>query len=92
MARRKRKKPGEEEAEFVTKEDRIIATYKEKITNPLTGIRSHCVECMGGSVHLVAECASVKCSLHPFRMGKNTMHGSHGKTKAKKQSSNGADA
>jgi len=88
MARRRRKVveelPPEPEAdEFVHSEDRIIASYKEKVNSPLTGIRSHCVECMGGSVHLIAECTTTNCSLYPFRMGKNTMHGKYGKPNPK---------
>ena len=81
MARRRRKVI-EEESEpkvRVFDEDRIIASYKDRINNPLTAIRAMCVECMGGGIKEVAECASVKCALHPFRMGKNTMHGKYGK-------------
>ena len=82
MATRKRKQtqvatPEVKEPE--NDEDRIISKYKDRISNPLTAIRSMCVECMGGSVQAVSDCPSVSCSLHPFRMGKNTMHGSHGK-------------
>lgn len=83
MARRRRKPVEKETKEYVSDEDRIIATYKEKVTNPLTAIRAMCVECMGGGVHDVAECVSVKCALHPFRMGKNIMHGRYGKPNAK---------
>lgn len=75
--------PAQEEApnedSDVDDETRIIASYKEKITNPLTAIRAMCVECMGGAPRLVAECPSNNCALHPFRMGKNTMHGKYGK-------------
>lgn len=84
MARRKRKpveKPVVEDK--LSPEDRVIVSYKDKVSNPLTAIRAMCVECMGGSVHLIAECVSVKCALHPFRMGKNTMHGRYGKPNAK---------
>lgn len=66
-------------------EDRIIATYKERIKNPLTAIRSHCVECFGGAPRQVAECTSKNCSLWPFRMGKNTMHGTFGKKREPKE-------
>jgi len=33
-------------------------------------IRKFCLECMGGSSKLVAECKS-DCPLHPYRFGKN---------------------
>jgi hypothetical protein len=33
-------------------------------------IRKFCVECVGGSSKLVAECKS-DCPLHPYRFGKN---------------------
>lgn len=87
MARRRRKVVEKEPEEKISDEDRIIATYKSKITNPLTAIRAMCVECMGGGVKEVGECTSTKCALHPFRMGKNTMHGRYGKpnVKAKKK-------
>ena len=75
---RRRRKPTTPEGPKLSDEDRIIAKYKERITSPLTGIRAHCVECMGGTVSLVAECAAEKCALHPFRMGKNTMHVKYG--------------
>lgn len=59
----------------------IIAKYKERVKNPLTAIRAACVECMGGGVQEIASCASTGCPLHPFRMGKNTMHGTYGKSR-----------
>jgi hypothetical protein len=58
--------------------DRIIEGYKEKVKSPLTGIRAHCVECFGGSIKGVSDCPSSNCALHPFRMGKNTMHALRG--------------
>jgi hypothetical protein len=73
----------ENEEDEVDDETRIIASYKEKISNPLTAIRAMCVECMGGAPRLVAECPSNNCALHPFRMGKNTMHGKYGKPNPK---------
>jgi hypothetical protein len=51
-----------------------IRRYKEKIHNPMSAIRAHCVECSGGSLKEVAECRIVKCSLHPFRTGTNPFH------------------
>lgn len=37
---------------------------------PLKPIRRECLACNGGREG-VRECPSVKCNLHPFRMGKN---------------------
>jgi len=34
-------------------------------------IRKYCLECMGGSKRLVAECRSEECPLHQYRFGKN---------------------
>lgn len=90
--RRRRSKNAEEapqEAQPHTKPDseernremETIATYKERIKNPTSAIRSHCVECMGGAVQSVKDCPSVNCSLHPFRMGVNVMHAAAGKAR-----------
>lgn len=49
--------------------------YKAKIKNPITAIRSHCVHCCCGQLSEVANCTAKGCSLHPFRMGKNPLHG-----------------
>lgn len=57
-----------------SKETRIISRYKDAIKNPLTAIRSHCVECMGAAIQSVAECSAPSCSLYKFRMGKNPYH------------------
>lgn len=75
--------PAAPEQEDLT-EHLTIQRYKEKVSAPLNGIRSHCVECMGGAVKLIKDCPSVLtthkdgsitgCSLWPFRMGKNTLH------------------
>lgn len=35
----------------------------------LRAIRSHCLDCMGGSREQVAKCAMTRCSLNPYRMG-----------------------
>lgn len=63
---------------FLDEEDddkaRVIAKYKEKIRNPMTAVRAHCVECMGGYVKEVEQCTSPQCSLYPFRGGKNPFH------------------
>ena len=61
-------------------EAETIARYKSRIKNPLTAIRSHCVECMGGMVGEVNKCTLTQCSLYPFREGKNTMHGKYGRS------------
>jgi hypothetical protein len=34
-------------------------------------IRKHCLECMGGSYKLVAQCSKFDCPLYVFRFGKN---------------------
>jgi hypothetical protein len=34
-------------------------------------IRKHCLECMGGSRKLVAQCASFYCPVYCFRFGNN---------------------
>lgn len=39
--------------------------------NPVKAIREFCLECCGDSPSGVKECNSVKCALHPFRLGKN---------------------
>ncbi len=59
--------------EVLLAEERIIRGYKDKIKNPITAIRSFCVECMGGGVREIASCTAKDCSLYPFRMGTNTM-------------------
>lgn len=54
--------------------DAIIVRYKERATSPKNAIRAFCVECMGGMIAEVDRCTSLKCSLYPFRMGKNPYH------------------
>jgi len=34
-------------------------------------IRKFCLECMGGSYKLVESCRDTKCSLNPYRFGKD---------------------
>lgn len=95
--RRRRRAPVEQQEEEKTtsaagsaeQEERIILRYKERISNPMTAIRSMCVECMGGAPRLVADCPSKNCSLWPFRMGKNPFHGNAGKAKPPKGSNRG---
>lgn len=43
----------------------------EQKSNPVKAIREFCIDCCGGSRETVKNCPSVKCSLYPFRMGKN---------------------
>lgn len=43
--------------------------FEGKRRTPLLAIRAFCVECMGGSAQLVAECASTACPYHGQRMG-----------------------
>jgi len=64
----------------MTDEERIIQRYKDRIKNPLTGIRAMCVECMGGQPQMVNKCPSTSCALYPFRMGSNPYHGKSKKT------------
>lgn len=40
-------------------------------TNPVKAIREFCLECCGDSSVAVKECTSHRCSLYPFRFGKN---------------------
>jgi hypothetical protein len=37
----------------------------------LKAIRAQCLECCGGSSDEVSKCTSPKCSLYPFRRGKD---------------------
>jgi len=55
----------------LSREELTIKRYKDRINSPLSAIRAQCVECMGGSVHLITTCTSIDCSLHKLRMGKN---------------------
>jgi hypothetical protein len=55
--------------------DAVCNKYQKRIKNRATGIRAYCVQCQGGYVAGVNECASVTCPLHPFRMGKDPLRG-----------------
>lgn len=80
-------------------EERTTQLYKDAITNPLSGIRAHCVECMGGHVREIAQCTAndseiYVCSLYQFRSGTNTLDirttdAYKAKMKAKQEMSNG---
>lgn len=57
----------------------------------LQAIRKHCLECMGGSWVDVRDCTSVlmpngkrRCSLHPFRFGKDPNPAKGGKFHGKR--------
>lgn len=39
--------------------------------SPLKAIREKCIDCCCGQLAEVKQCPSVRCALHPFRMGKN---------------------
>jgi hypothetical protein len=52
----------------------VIERYKEKIHNPKSAIRAHCVQCSNGSLAEVKHCPVKKCALYPFRMGENPFH------------------
>jgi hypothetical protein len=56
-------------------EGSIMAKYRERIKNRATGIRAYCVQCQGGEVAAVRECAAITCPLYPFRMGKDPFRG-----------------
>ncbi len=45
-------------------------------------IQQFCMECMGDSKRLVAECQSEDCPLHPYRLGKNPKRAGVGNKKA----------
>jgi hypothetical protein len=45
-------------------------------------IRKFCLECMGGSKQLVAECQGLDCALHQYRFGKNPKRAGIGNKKA----------
>lgn len=42
-----------------------------EITNPVKAIRAKCLDCCCGSAAEIKQCPSEKCSLYPFRLGKN---------------------
>lgn len=52
----------------------VIRKYKDKVRNPMTGIRAFCCECMGGYIGEIKQCQSKDCALHPFRTGDNPYH------------------
>ena len=38
---------------------------------PVQAIRQKCLDCSGGSSHEVKHCPLTRCTLHPFRLGRN---------------------
>jgi hypothetical protein len=42
---------------------------------PTKAIRTKCLDCCGGSQTEVRKCVSTRCSLWPFRMGRNPFWG-----------------
>lgn len=40
------------------------------VLTPLKAIRAKCLDCSGGSVLEIRECAVQLCALYPYRMGK----------------------
>lgn len=55
--------------------DVVEHKYAARIRNRATAMRAYCVECQGGLVVGVKECAAVTCPLHPFRMGGDPFRG-----------------
>lgn len=55
----------------MTDHDEITKKYIEKIRSPITAIRAHCVQCMGGQVQHVKGCTAKQCPLYEFRLGRN---------------------
>lgn len=53
------------------------AFYRNRIRSPQTGIRAHCVMCMGGP-RAANSCTSTGCPLWAFRTGKNSFFGKNG--------------
>lgn len=60
---------------YPSNEDAVDNKYQARISNRATAIRAYCVQCQGGSVVGVKECASVTCPLFSFRMGKDPLRG-----------------
>lgn len=53
--------------------------------SPLRAIKEKCIDCMGGSFTFVKGCTSTKCSLYPFRLGKNSFSNRRKMTEEQKQ-------
>lgn len=52
---------------------KLLPDVDAKMT-PIKAIRAQCIDCSGGSLKEVRECAFKDCPLHPYRMGKNPYH------------------
>ena len=49
----------------------LLPTENEKHLTPIQAIRKNCLQCVGGSAELVAQCKAERiCYLYPYRMGK----------------------
>lgn len=53
--------------------------------NTLASIRLNCLECSGGSALETAACVSERCSLWPFRLGRNTLRAKRVLTEEQRQ-------
>jgi hypothetical protein len=56
-------------------EDALVDKYRARVKNPATAIRAYCIDCQGGSVAGVKECAMLTCPLWNFRMGTDPLRG-----------------
>lgn len=101
MAIRKSSKENEVEVEELkstgrpswedTAEYRIIQKYKDRIRNPGTAIRAHCIQCYGGMIAEVSRCPAESCPLWLFRMGKNVFHSRSVKARERKEAEDALD-
>lgn len=84
---KEKKKPPEELEELTEEEDkeRVVEIYRERVHNPMSGIRAFCVECQGGYLGEINKCDRSKenalaaghkrwCPLWEFRKGNNPYH------------------
>ena len=84
---KEKKNPPETLPELTEEEDkeRVVEMYRDKVHNPMSGIRAFCVECQGGYLAEIKRCDRSKenalargekqwCSLWEFRMGNNPYH------------------
>jgi hypothetical protein len=55
--------------------DQVEKRYRDRITSPLTAIRSFCVECKGGSPRQASLCSQMECPVWAFRLGQNAFYG-----------------
>ena len=50
---------------------REVRKMKKNYLTPIKAIRKNCLECSGGSIKEVRQCAITDCPLFDFRLGKN---------------------